>query len=130
MEGTKESVTLSTIGQIALVVHDVAKSIGFYRDTLGMKFLFEAPKMAFFDCGGIRLLLGLPDGPENDHPGSILYFKVDDIEAAHRILAGRGVPFVGKPHLVARMPDHELWLAFFKDPDRNLLALMSEVRRS
>jgi predicted enzyme related to lactoylglutathione lyase len=94
-----------------------------------MKLLFEVPNMAFFDCGGIRLMLGLPDGPEHDHPGSIVYFKVDDIEGAHGTLSSRGVRFVVKPHLVARMPDHDLWMAFFEDLDRNILALMSEARK-
>lgn len=117
---------LSTIGQIATVVHDVERAVGFYRDTLGMKLLFEVPGMAFFDCAGVRLMLGLPSAPEHDHKGSILYFKVDDIEAAHRTLDARGVPFERPPHLVHKAEDHELWLAFFHDPDGNLLALMSE----
>jgi len=119
---------LSRIGQIAINVHDVARAIVFYRDTLGMKFLFEVPKMAFFDCGGVRLMLALPERPEFDHPASILYYKVDDIDAAHGVLASRGVQFVVKPYRVARMPDHDLWLAEFNDVDGNLLALMSEVR--
>ncbi len=119
---------LSRIGQIAVNVHDVARAVAFYRDTLGMKFLFEVPKMAFFDCGGIRLMLALPETSEFDHPASILYYKVDDIQAAHRALASRGVQFVGEPNLVARLPDHDLWLAEFKDVDGNILALMSEVR--
>ena len=121
---------LSSIGQIAVIVHDLGKAVAFYRDTLGMKFLFEVPRMAFFDCGGIRLMLGLPETPELDHPASILYYKVDDIQAAHQALVSRGVRFVTEPALVARMPDHELWLAEFKDIDGNVLALMSEVRTS
>jgi len=125
-----DSVSLSRIGQICMVVHDMKKAIAFYRDALGMKFLFEAPNLAFFDCGGVRLMLGLPDRPELDHPGSILYFKVDDIQGAHEALSSRGVRFIVKPHLVARMPDHDLWLADFKDLDGNILALMSEVRHA
>jgi methylmalonyl-CoA/ethylmalonyl-CoA epimerase len=120
--------TLSTIGQISMNAHDVARATDFYRDALGLKFLFTAGTMSFFDCGGTRLMLGLPSGAEYDHPGSILYFKVDDIAAAHEALTARGVTFKAAPHLVARMPDHELWLAFFGDTEGNTLALMAEVR--
>ncbi|HEY7216176.1 MAG TPA: VOC family protein, partial [Thermoanaerobaculia bacterium] len=91
--------------------------------------LFQVPpKMAFFDCGGVRLYLGLPEEEEFDHPGSILYYKVDDINAAWETLRDRGADLVRDPHLVARMPDHELWIGFFKDSEGNTLALMSEVR--
>jgi methylmalonyl-CoA/ethylmalonyl-CoA epimerase len=120
---------LSTIGQIAMNVHDIERATAFYRDTLGLPFLFSAGTMAFFDCHGTRLMLGLPSGPEYDHPGSILYFKVDDIHAVHAALEARGVPFKGKPHLVARMPDHELWMAFFTDSEENTLALMAELQK-
>ncbi len=120
---------LSTIGQIAMNVHDIDRATAFYRDTLGVPFLFAAGAMAFFDCNGTRLMLGLPGGPEYDHPGSILYFKVDDIHAAHTALEARGVSFKGKPHLVARMPDHELWMAFFTDSEENTLALMAELEK-
>ncbi|HEV3258399.1 MAG TPA: VOC family protein [Gemmataceae bacterium] len=120
---------LSRIGQIAVNVHDVKKATAFYRDTLGMKFLFEAPNLAFFDCGGVRLMLGIADKPEFDHPASIIYYRVDNIQAAAEVLTSRGVPFEAKPHLVARLPDHDLWLAFFRDIDNNLLALMDEVTR-
>lgn len=119
---------LSRIGQIAVNVHDLPKAVAFYRDTLGMKFLFEVPEMAFFDCGGVRLLLSLPEKPEFDHPSSIIYYRVEDIQSAYKTLGSRGARFEGEPHLVARMPDHELWMAAFRDPDNNLLALMSEVR--
>jgi len=117
---------LEKVGQIALNVHEIPRAIAFYRDTLGLKFLFEAPKMAFFDCGGVRLMLGLPEKPEFDHPASVLYYKVRDIEAAYGLLRERGVAFEGEPHLIAKLPDHDLWMVFFRDPDRNLLALMSE----
>jgi methylmalonyl-CoA/ethylmalonyl-CoA epimerase len=83
--------------------------------------------MAFFDCAGIRLMLSGAENPAERH-SSILYFKVADIQAAARTLESRGTQFDQLPHLVARMPDHDLWMAFFRDPDRNLLALMSEVR--
>lgn len=121
---------LNRIGQISIIVHDVQKAIAFYRDTLGMKFLFEAPNLAFFDCGGVRLMLGPAEKPEFDHPGSILYYRVEDIQAAYDVLSSRGARFEGKPHVVARLPDHDLWMAFLRDVDQNLLALMSEVRRA
>jgi methylmalonyl-CoA/ethylmalonyl-CoA epimerase len=119
---------LSTIGQISMVVKDVARATAFYRDRLGMKFLFEFPGLAFFDCGGVRLMLGRAEKPEHDHPGSVLYFKVDDIDAAYAELGSRGVQFIEKPHLIAKLPDHELWMAFFNDSEGNTLALMHEKR--
>lgn len=121
-------VTLSQIGQIAVNVHDLERAVAFYRDTLGMRFLFQVPNMAFFDCGGVRLMLGTAEKPEFDHPASILYYKVDDIQTAWQTLSSQGVRFEGEPHLIARMPDHELWMAFFRDSEENMLALMSEVR--
>lgn len=120
--------TLSTIGQISMNAHDIARATDFYRDALGLRFLFSAGTMSFFDCGGTRLMLGLPSGAEYDHPGSILYFKVDDIAATHEALTARGVAFKTAPHLVARLPDHELWMAFFGDTEGNTLALMAEVK--
>jgi methylmalonyl-CoA/ethylmalonyl-CoA epimerase len=121
---------LSQIGQISVTVHDLDRAVAFYRDVLGMKFLFQAPpKLAFFDCGGIRLMLGVPEAAELDHPGSILYYKVDDIQATWKALSDHGADLRGEPpHLLARMPDHELWMAFFRDTEGNTLALMSEVR--
>jgi len=123
---TSAPVGLSTIGQIALTVTDIERAIEFYRDVLGMKLLFQVPNMGFFACDGIRLMLSGAEKPD-EHYGSVIYFKVPDIQQAHESLAQRGAPFEGAPHLIARMPDHELWMAFFRDPDRNLLALMSEV---
>ncbi len=119
---------LKAIGQIAIIVHDLEKAVAFYRDALGMQYLFQAPNLAFFNCGGIRIMLGPPETPEFDHPGSIIYFKVDDINAAFATLSGRGVHFRDKPHLIAKLPDHELRMTFFEDLDKNILALMSEVR--
>jgi methylmalonyl-CoA/ethylmalonyl-CoA epimerase len=120
---------LSTIGQIAFAVADVERSVAFYRDALGMKFLFQVPNLGFFDCSGIRLMLSSgekPDGGSN----SVVYFKVPDIHEQYRTLRAGGVPFEGEPHLIARMPDHDLWMAFFRDPDRNLLALMCEMPKA
>lgn len=120
---------LSTLGQIAMPVKEVARAIEFYRDRLGVRFLFQAPPgLAFFDCGGVRLMLSAPEGTGSDRGGSVLYFKVDDIRQAHADLEARGVAFRGEPHVIARMPDHELWMAFFDDSEGNTLALMSEVR--
>ena len=122
--------SLSRIGQIFVNVKDFDRAIAFYRDVLGMKFLFQAPpNMAFFDCDGIRLMLGVADRPELDHPASIIYYKVDDIQRVYEIFKARGVEFVVKPHLVAPMPTYDLWLADFRDSEGNLLALMSEVPR-
>jgi len=121
---------LNQIGQIFVNVKDLDRAIAFYRDILGMTFLFEAPpNMAFFDCGGIRIMLGIPDRPDLDHPASIIYYRVDDIERIYETFNARGVEFIAKPHLVAPMPDYDLWLADFKDSEGNLLALMSEVPR-
>jgi methylmalonyl-CoA/ethylmalonyl-CoA epimerase len=129
MPSAGPTIRLGAIGQIAVNAHDLARAVQFYRDALGLRLLFEVPpKMAFFDAGGIRLMLSLPESPAFDHPGSILYFTVDDIDAAHAVLADRGVVFADRPHLVARMPDHQLWMAFFRDSEGNTLALMSERR--
>ena len=124
-----EEFGLTSIGQISVNVHDVKRATEFYRDTLGMKFLFEAGDMAFFDCGGIRLMLSEPERPQFDHPGSFIYYRVADIQHSYEALASRGVNFDEKPTLVARMADHDLWMAFFRDPDKNPLVLMSEVPR-
>ena len=124
----KGSFGLGPIGQIAVPVGDIERAVAFYRDVLGMRFLFQVPPgLAFFDCAGVRLML---DAPAKAHAGnsSVIYYKVPDLHAAFATLSGRGVRFEEKPHLIAKMPDHELWMAFFRDPDENLLALMSEIR--
>jgi predicted enzyme related to lactoylglutathione lyase len=129
MTAATTGVGLSAIGQIAMNARDIPRAVRFYRDALGMRLLFEVPpKMAFFDCAGVRLMLSLPETPEFDHAGSVLYFRVDDIEASHAAFKERGVSFVDDPHLIAKMPDHELWMTFFKDSEGNTLALMSEKR--
>ena len=121
------ALALGALGQIAMPVRDPARGLAFYRDILRLPFLFEAPPLSFFDCGGVRLMLTLPSSAEYDHPGSILYFRVRDIAAAHAELTGRGVRFKDTPHRVARMSDHELWMTFFEDSEGNTLALMAEV---
>jgi predicted enzyme related to lactoylglutathione lyase len=119
---------LSSIGQIAVNAHDLDRAVEFYRDKLGVKHLFTVPpKMAFFDCAGIRLMLALPETKEFDHPSSIIYFNVDDIQQAYTTLAERGVAFVEDPILVANMGTYDLWMASFRDSENNLLALMCNV---
>jgi catechol 2,3-dioxygenase-like lactoylglutathione lyase family enzyme len=118
---------LGTIGQIHVSVTDVDRSVTFYRDVLGLPFLFQVPgqPMAFFDCGGVRLYLGVPED-ESFRSNPVLYFRVDDVEQAYDALRERGVEFRDAPHVIARMADHELWMTFFVDPDGTNLALMSE----
>lgn len=129
MSTSTTSLSLGALGQIAMNARDLPRAVSFYRDQLGIPLLFEVPpKMAFFACGGVRLMLSLPESAEYDHPGSVLYFLVPDIHAAHAELSARGVAFADQPHLIARLPDHELWMAFFRDTEGNTLALMSEVR--
>ncbi len=121
---------LDRIGQISIVVHDVPRAVAYYRDVLGMRFLFSAgPALAFFDCGGVRLMLGPASEPKFDHPASIIYYKVDDIRGAFAGLAARGALVERAPQLTADMGSYELWIGFLRDPDDNLLALMSEVRK-
>lgn len=122
---------LGQIGQIAVPVSDIQRAIAFYRDVLGMRFLFQAPPgLGFFDCAGVRLMLDAPAKAESQNYSSVIYFKVPNLHAAFEALSARGVRFEAEPHLLARLPDHELWMAFFRDPDGNLLALMSEVRQA
>lgn len=129
-ESTTATFGLSRVGQIAVPVSDIARAIAFYRDTLGMRFLFQAtpPGLGFFDLDGVRLMLDAPARSQAQHFSSVIYYAVADLEAAFTTLSERGVRFDAGPHLLAKMPDHELWMAFFRDPDDNLLALMSEVR--
>jgi predicted enzyme related to lactoylglutathione lyase len=119
---------LGRIGQIHVSVSDVGRSVAFYRDVLGIPLLFEVPEqsMAFFDCGGVRLYLGLPESAEF-RSTSLLYFVVQDIDEAYSTLRDRGAGFDGPPHLIHRTEASELWMAFFRDPDANHLALMAEV---
>jgi methylmalonyl-CoA/ethylmalonyl-CoA epimerase len=117
---------LSRIRQIALVVRDLPAATAFYRDRLGMRFLFQAPPgLAFFDCDGIWLMLSTPE-KEFDRPGSAIYFEVADIDESYRTLKERGVEFIDAPHLIADMGSYELWMAFFRDLDGNTLAIRTE----
>ncbi len=125
-----EGVGISRLGQIQIRAHDVERAAAFYENVLGLKLLFKAPPgLAFFDCGGVRLMLDHPEKPEFAHDGSILYFVVPDIHAACSKLKTQNVKFEDEPHMIARLPDHDLWMTFFRDSESNLMALMSEVKR-
>jgi methylmalonyl-CoA/ethylmalonyl-CoA epimerase len=118
---------LARIEQIAMPVRDLARATAFYRDQLGMKLLFEVPpQLAFFDCDGVRLALSISSDPMYDPPGSIVYYRVPGIEAAHAELEGRGIEFLQGPHKVAELGDIEIWMAFFEDTEGNTLALTCE----
>ena len=119
---------LARIAQIHVTVADVDRAVAFYRDTLGVRLLFQVPNMAFFDCAGIRLMLGVAER-ESDHYASVLYYHVPNIHTAHETLVARGVTFEGPPHKIADLGDHELWMAFFRDADANVLAISSEVAK-
>jgi catechol 2,3-dioxygenase-like lactoylglutathione lyase family enzyme len=119
---------ISRLGQIAINVYDLDRATAFYRDILGLPLLFTAGTLAFFDCGGVRLMLSRPEKPEFDHPSSILYFTVPDIVSAHRQMLSSGVHFEDAPHLIAKMPTHDLWMTHFHDTEKNLLALMCEMK--
>jgi methylmalonyl-CoA/ethylmalonyl-CoA epimerase len=127
---TQTTIGITRLGQIQIPTHDVERAATFYEQVLGLKLLFKAPPgLAFFDCGGVRLMLDRPEKPEFDHPSSILYFAVPDIQAAHAAMKEQGVTFEDEPHMIARMPDHDLWMTFFRDTEGNLLGLMSEVKK-
>lgn len=120
---------LSEIGQIAITVGNVAKATTFYRDVLGLKFLFAAgPNLAFLAAGSVRIMLTTPQGAGDTGRNSILYFKVTGIAETHAAIVARGAVNERAPQLAAKMPDHELWLAFVRDPDGNLVGLMEEKR--
>ncbi|HZJ02053.1 MAG TPA: VOC family protein [Gemmatimonadaceae bacterium] len=129
MEQSTSGVSLGRIRQIAIIVKDVERATKFYRDVLGMKFLFEVPGLSFFDAGGVRLMLGKADGPETEKTSSILYYIVPDIIGAHKVLEEKGVEIMIAPRVVAPMPDHDLWISDYKDSEGNIFALMSEVPR-
>ncbi len=126
---TASGAQITRLAQIGVSVKDLETMTAFYRDQIGLRFLFSAPPgMSFFDIGGVRLMLSLPERGHEDRHASILYFDVADIAAAHAALAGRGVTFEGPPHVVHRYPGGELWVAFFHDPEGNFLSLMSDVK--
>ncbi len=123
-----ETLGISKLDQVAVRVENVDRAVAFYRDILELQHMFTAgEKLAFFDCGGTRLMLSKPEKPEFDHPSSILYFKVPDIHAAYAKLLERKVRAEDKPHMIANMGTHELWMAFFRDSEGNMLALSADV---
>jgi len=130
MSGTMANLGITSIGQISLIVHDLERATAFYRDALGLPLLFTAGNLAFFDCGGVRLMLGPAETPELDHPSSILYFRVPDLNAAHQRLLDQGVQIVAPPRLIAPMPTYDLWMNAFRDSEGNILELMSEIPRA
>src|ERR1700752_4958095 len=129
MSATAASMAIQNIGQISIILKDVERATAFYRDVLGLKFLFNAPSMAFFDCGGVSLMLGTASSPEYDHPSSILYFRIADIQAGYKRLVENRVDIVAPPRLIAPMPTHDLWMTAFRDSEGNIHQLMSEVPR-
>jgi predicted enzyme related to lactoylglutathione lyase len=120
---------LSEIRQVAITVSDVSTALPFYRDILGLKFLFSpSPNLAFLEAGSVRIMLSTPQGAGTVGHNSILYFKVTDIVPAHAAIVGRGATNERDPQLTAKLPDHELWISFVRDPDQNLIGLMEEKR--
>ena len=130
MSNAPASLGITNIGQIAINVHDLERATAFYRDVLGLPLLFTVPNLAFFDCAGVRLMLSRAETPEFDHPSSILYFRVPDMDAAYQKLVERGAQIYAPPRLIAPMPTYDLWMAAFRDTEGNIHQLMSEVPRA
>ncbi|MGM7702566.1 VOC family protein [Pseudalkalibacillus sp. Hm43] len=124
-----QKLSLNEIGQINLNVKNVEEAVCFYRDTLGLPLLFSMENMAFFNCNGIRLMLSVPEDESFNHPGSVIYFKTENLQGTYEQFREEGVAFTSRPHMVADMGQYELWMAFFKDLDGNVLALMSEITK-
>src|SRR5262245_44638499 len=120
---------LSKVGQIAVRVKDLDRATAFYRDKLGLKHLHQAPSLSVLDCGGITLLLARPENAAEDHPASIIYFDVEDIQAAFKSLSDRGVSFVEKPNKVGSLGDVHGWIAIFRDSEEHMLGLKSMTAR-
>lgn len=126
---TTTHIGITQIGQIAIPIQDLDRAVAFYRDILGLPFLFQAPPgLAFFQCGEVRLMLSRPEGGEEAQGAAVLYYKVADLPTAYATLQARQVDFIDAPHLIAKLADHELWMVFFRDSEGNMVALMSEVR--
>lgn len=120
---------ITGIGQIAINVKDLQRAVGFYRDKLGLKLLYEFPGLAFFDCGGVRLMMSRAEKAEFDHPASIIYYRVGDVNAAARALEAAGLTLEHQPRIIAEMPDHDLWMTFVRDSEGNVIGFMSEVMK-
>jgi len=130
MSNASQNLGIQNIGQISIIVHDLPRATAFYRDVLGLPLLFTVPNLAFFDCAGVRLMLGPAETPEFDHPSSILYFRVPDLNAAYQRLVESGAQIFAPPRLIAPMPTYDLWMAAFRDSEGNIHQLMSEVPRA
>jgi methylmalonyl-CoA/ethylmalonyl-CoA epimerase len=129
MTSATDTAAITAVGQIAVNVNDMDRAVAFYRDVIGLPFLFQpGPNLAFFQCGDVRLMLDIPEDERFAGQASVIYYKVDDIESAYAAIKERGAEVEGEPHMIAKMPDHELWMAFFKDSEDNFFALMSEKR--
>ncbi|MFK8011456.1 MAG: VOC family protein [Marinicellaceae bacterium] len=119
---------IESIGQIAIAITDIKKSVNFYRDVLGLELLFEVPSgLAMFNCGGVRLMLTTQQGSDHDHRTSVIYYRVTDIVKSAEIIKNNGAKFIQEPQLVAKMADHDLWIGFLRDPDENLVGVMAEL---
>ena len=127
MTASTANLEISGIGQIWIRVQDIERGTAFYRDVMGLPLLFRAGSMSFFDCGGVRLMLDRASTPELDHPSSLLYFRVPDLDAAYKRLVDAGVKIEAPPRLIAPMPTHDLWMVAFWDSEGNIMQLMSEV---
>ncbi len=122
------SLGIEKIGQIAIAITDLEKSVVFYKDILNLELLFKVPpNLAFFNCGGTRLMMTSLQGEEKDHNTSVIYYKISDIQQATELLENRGVEFERKPQLAAKMEEHELWIGFLRDPDQNRIGIMAEL---
>jgi len=130
MMAAADTLEIKDIGQIAINCHDVKRATEFYREKLGLRMLYEFPGLAFFDCGGVRLMLTKPETAELDHPSSIIYYRVADIQQATRAIAEKGVAIENEPRMIARMPDHDLWLSNVRDTEGNIIAFMAEMKNA
>ena len=130
MMASADTLDITGVGQITIHAHDLKRAVEFYRDTLGMRLLYEFPGLAFFDCGGVRLMLSQSEKSELDHPAPIIYYRVPEIQEAARALTERDVKLEHEPQVIAKMSDHDLWMCFVRDSEGNLVGLMSEVRNS
>ena len=127
MADPNDTLALSSLAQLSMPVQDIDRAVAFYRDQLGARFLFQAGTLGFFDLDGVRLMLAVPEGSGGEG-GSVLYFRVPDVPAAYATMRTRGVTFEGEPHVVHRDERHELWMAFFRDIEADLLAITAEVQ--
>jgi methylmalonyl-CoA/ethylmalonyl-CoA epimerase len=119
---------IEKIGQIGVPVKDIDRATTFYKDVLELPLLFNTDRMAFFDCGGVRLFLSLPEKEEFAQASSTIYYQVENLKQSYESLVEKGVQFIDEPHLIAKMGQTETWMAFFKDTEKNTLALMCEIQ--